>query len=108
MNFEDILFQSVINMTKKEFLRKAGLMRNPEGFEKPGYCPICKKELRQNDQGDLFCVDWTPGYEKEGGCYWHRYADGLNYWSSPAEMFKVMAEKDPEFMKKYDQKITNL
>jgi hypothetical protein len=103
MSYQDFVFQNMLGMDKAAFLRKAGLMRNPEGFEKPGYCPICKKELRQNDQGDLYCTDWNPGYEKEGGCYWHRYADGLNYWSEPEEIFKVMAENDPEFKKMYDQ-----
>ena len=92
---EDFIFQTTIGMTKEEFLRKAGLMRNP----KNGHCPICKKPIITNEQNDVFCSD----YGKSNGCYWHRYADGLNYWSSPEECFAKMAETDPEFAKIYAQ-----
>jgi len=102
-NFEDFVFQTTIGMTKNEFIRKDQLMRNPEGFEKPGYCPICKKELVINEQGDLFCKNFSIGYEKDGRCFWHRYIDGLNYWSSPEEMVKSMCNKDPEFKRKYEK-----
>jgi len=103
MDIRDLMCEALLGMDRKSFERKAQLMRNPEGFEKPGYCPVCKKELIQNDQGDLYCKDWNPGYETQGGCFWHRYADSLNYWSSLEEMFEVMAAKDPEFKRMYDQ-----
>jgi hypothetical protein len=32
----EALFHIITGMGKEEFKRKAGLMRNPEGFEKPG------------------------------------------------------------------------
>ena len=103
-----MLFNSITGMSKEEFKRKAGLMRNPEGLEKPGRCPVCKAELKQNDQGDLYCSNYSSGYEKDGGCYWHRYKDGLNYWSSPEEMFKAMVETDPEFKTFYDQAMNDI
>jgi len=108
MSFEDLILQNTIGMDKKTFMRKAQLMRNPGGFEKPGYCPVCKKDLIQNDQGDLFCEDFNISYEEKGGCFWHRYADGLNYWSEPEEMFAVMAKNDPKFKEKYDRVISTL
>ena len=101
-DIQDIIFQLTIGMNREEFKRKCGLMQNPEGLEKPGYCPICKKKLEQNDKGDLFCQGYIA---KESSCYWHRYADGLNYWSSPDEMFASMAKTDPEFKKFYNQEI---
>jgi len=103
IDFEDLVFQNVVGMDKDAFLRNAQLMRGPGGFEKPGYCPICKKELVKNEQGDLYCKDFNIGYKKEGGCFWHRYKDGLNYWSEPEEMFKDMAAKNPEFKKAYEK-----
>jgi len=105
--FHDFVFESLLGMDKNHFTQKAVLMRNPEGFEKPGYCPICKKELHQNDQGDLFCKDYTPDYERKDGCYWHRYEDGLNYWSTPEEMVKTMAEKNPRFKKVFEEHCKN-
>ena len=102
MNIEDILLKSTIGMDRKTFIRTAQLMRNPEGLEKPFRCPVCKKEIHKNEQNDLYCSAFNISYEKEGGCFWHRYADGLNYWSPPEDMFKVMAEKNEEFRKVYE------
>lgn len=101
---QDIMFETVLGMSKDEFMRKANLMRNPEGFESPGHCPVCKKELIQSENGDLFCKNFSIQYETnaDSGCYWHRYADGLNYWSSPNEMFEAMAKVNPSFKKIYD------
>lgn len=104
---QDIMFKAMLGMDKNEFVRKANLMRNPEGFEKPGYCPVCKKELVQ-DNGNLFCKDFSTQYDTKGGCYWHRYEDGLNYWSSPQEMFDAMAKKDPDFKKIYDAALSRI
>ena len=103
MDIRDLMCESLLGMDRKSFERKAQLMRGPEGFEKPGYCPVCKKELHVNDKGDLFCKDFNLDYEKKGGCYWHRYADGLNYWSSPEELFSVMADKNPAFKDAYEK-----
>lgn len=89
---DDILLRSLIGMSRDEFKRKAGLMRNPER----NHCPVCKKPIHANDQGDLFCENLNLNYENEGGCFWHRYEDGTNYWSSPEEIFAQAKKKYPE------------
>ena len=101
---DSIMFEAILGMNKNEFLRKENLMRNPEWSENHGYCPVCKSEIVQNENGDLFCKNFSIQYETNGngGCYWHRYADGLNYWSSPHEMFEAMAKVNPSFKKIYD------
>jgi hypothetical protein len=108
VNLQDLMLQQIIGMDKEEFERTAGLMRNPEGSGKPGRCPVCKNKLIKNDRGDLFCVNFDVGYKKNGKCFWHRYEDGLNYWSTPEEMFKSMCDKDPEFKAKYNQVYSSL
>ena len=99
---QDIMFQSTLNMSKEEFLRKMGLMRNPKGWDEIKRCPVCKKEIKETENG-VQCSNFSIDYKESGKCYWHRYTDGLNYWSSPEEMFKVMCQKDPEFKKKFDE-----
>ena len=93
---EDIQFHSTFGMSRNDFLRKAQLMRSPEGMSDNKYCPNCKKPVRTNEKGDMYCTNYSLDYEKNGKCFWHRYADGLNYWSSPVEIAKVKAQEYPE------------
>ena len=76
------------------FIRKADLMRNPEGPKKD-ICPACKKRIVVNAKGDQYCENFNLDYEKQNPpkCYWHRYVDGLNYWSSPEEIIPILAKK---------------
>lgn len=99
----DMVLESTIGMNKEQFLRTAGLMRNPEGFDGPKRCPLCKKKIITNEEGHMFCENFSSNYEKDGKCYWHRYEDGLNYWSKPEEVFDTLAKKDPEFKALYDK-----
>lgn len=71
--------------SKEDFMRSASLMRNPEN----GRCPACKLQIRTNDKGDQYCQKFDLDYKKNGGCYWHRYKDGLNYWSSIKEIASI-------------------
>lgn len=86
-SFQDILFSAVTGMDKDSFERKAGLRRNPE----LGRCPICKEEIIYEDNGDMACKNFNKG------CYWHRYSDGLNFWSSTEEIIRAKCKEDPEF-----------
>jgi hypothetical protein len=89
---QDVVFQMVTGLTKEEFLRKAGLLRNPEGYGKTKHCPVCKSPI-QEERGDLFCINHSLNYERDGKCYWHRYADGTNYWTPASELIKVLSAK---------------
>lgn len=78
---------------------KVNLARNPEGYKDPKRCPICKKEIKVDSKGGMFCSNYSPDYEKSGKCYWHRYSNGLNYWSSPTEIMREACKKYPELKK---------
>lgn len=85
------LFHIMLGMGEAEFHRTAGLTRNPEGPPEQKCCPVCKKPILRDEQGDLRCENFSLDYERNDGCYWHRYADGLNYWSKPAEILKSIS-----------------
>lgn len=93
---KDVLFQATMGMDKKTFLRKAQLMRGPEGWGENRYCPVCKKPIHTNEQGDMTCENFSLGYEKNGKCFWHRWKDGTNYWSDLMDVMKSMAKDNPE------------
>lgn len=99
---QNMLFELLTGMNEEQFMRKAQLMRNPEGADKD-ICPVCKSKIRTNEQGDKFCVNYEQCYEKVSDkCYWHRYADGTNMWSSPEECIKAMCDTDPEFAREFE------
>ena len=93
---DDALFMLLTGMDKKTFDIKAGLMRGPEGWGDKRYCPVCKKPIVSNEQGDRFCENFSLDYEKNGKCFWHRWKDGTNYWSDPITVMKAMAKDHPE------------
>jgi len=88
---------------KEAFMRKAQLMRGPEGFGEKRYCPVCKKLIVKNEQGDMFCENHSLDYKKNGKCFWHRYKDGTNYWSDPVEVMQSMAKEHPELQAILDE-----
>jgi hypothetical protein len=85
----ELLFRVHLGCSESEFFRKVGLCRNPER----GRCPICKKQVELSGNGDRHCENFSLNHEKDGKCYWHRYADGTNYWTSPEELMRVMSKK---------------
>ena len=108
-DFQNVIFQSILGMDKDEFMRKANLMRNPEGWDEEKRCPVCKKPIIiDKETGDMFCSNYSIGYKTENKCYWHRYSDGLNYWSTPEEMVQSMCSKDPEFKKKFEDMFSKM
>ena len=93
---DDLLLKSVIGMTKEEFLRKAILMRNPEGFA-GDRCPNCKSNIKKNAHGDMWCE--KHNLNDKTSCPWHRHHDGTNYWSSINEII----DAKPEIKKKMQE-----
>lgn len=77
----------MIRMTKEEILRTATLLRNPER----GHCPNCKKPLREEKNGDLYCPDFSLNADAK--CVWHRYKNGLNYWSSTRDVIETLSKE---------------
>lgn len=103
---KDIMMQLMTGMTSEQFARKAQLMRGPEGWGDEKSCPVCKKPIHVNEQGDTFCENFSLDYEKNGRCFWHRWKDGTNHWSDPMEVMKGMAKDCPEIdalLKEYQQ-----
>jgi hypothetical protein len=77
----------------EEFQRKADLMRDPEGFGENKRCPVCKKSIKTDEQGDTYCGEFTVNYKVRGGCFWHRYKNGTNYWTEPSELMQVLKKE---------------
>ena len=91
----DITLEAMIGMNKDEFMRQAQLMINPEGYPERDICPICKNKIKKEENGDMFCENYTIDEKeiKNGKCFWHRYKNGLNYWSPPSQMIPVMCKE---------------
>jgi len=95
---EDLVMMTTLGMSKDEFMRTANLKRNPEGFGEQKRCPVCKRPVEViNEDGDIACENFSLDYEKNGKCYWHRWANGTNYWSSPKDVLEAAAKEFPEF-----------
>ena len=88
---------------KKELLRKVALWRNPEGLDQ-NVCPECKGKIRTTEKGDKFCENYSIDEKKEGACCWHRYANGLNYWSEPEELITVLAKEQNIDLKQFGKR----
>jgi len=103
---KDAVLMAMTGMTSEEFNRKAQLMRGPKGWGENRYCPVCKKPIHTNDRGDRFCENFSLDYKKNGKCFWHRWKDGTNHWSSPVEVMRAMAVDCPEIaelLKEYSE-----
>jgi len=69
--------------------RLAKLAKNPENRK----CPACNASINIRKNGDMFCNRFNLDYEKQAGCFWHRYENGLNYWSEIEEVMRAMSKE---------------
>ena len=97
------VLQNLLMGNTEDVKRDINLQRNPEGIGDTKYCPVCKKPIQVNEQGDQMCENFSLDYKRNGKCYWHRWNDGTNHWSSPIEIFDAFAKESPEFREIYEK-----